>query len=341
MKKKLSKIVIALLILGGIAGFVGYKYLLGSNVKTNSDSPVYFDIYSDQGYNSVMENLELTGVIQNMTSLKLAAKLLGYQDKVKAGRYELTDGLSSLKLIQKLRSGRQTPVRFTFNNIRTKDQFAQRVDEVLMMSKEEFLDELDSPETLNKYGLTKENNIAIFIPNTYEFYWNITPKEFIEKMNKEYEKFWTDERQKKLADCQLTRLEVSTLASIVEEETIKNDERPKVAGLYLNRLRIGMMLQADPTVKFALGDFSIKRVTGAGFVDSPYNTYKYAGLPPGPIRIPCTGGIDAVLNYEHHDYLFMCAKRDFSGYHDFSTTFDEHQNNAHKYHKELDKKGIK
>lgn len=339
MKKRIFIILISLIILGGIGACIGYKSLLTSNVKT--DTPQYIEIYTGQGYESVMENIELTGAIQNMSSLKLAAKLLGYKDKIKEGRYELTNGLSSLRLIQRLKSGRQTPVRFTFNNIRTKEQFAERVDDVLMMTKDEFLNELNSQETLNKYGLTKETNIAIFIPNTYEFYWNISPKEFIEKMNKEYEKFWTPERLAKLSDCNLTRIEVSTLASIVEEETIKNDERPKVAGLYLNRLRIGMMLQADPTVKFAIGDFSIKRVTGAGLVDSPYNTYKYAGLPPGPIRIPCAGGIDAVLNYEHHDYLFMCAKRDFSGYHDFSKTFGEHQNNAHKYHKELDKKGIK
>ncbi len=339
MKKIVSILLLSGFIIAGIVALIGYKCFMTSNVK--AEEPKYVEIYPGDTYENVLNYLEETHAIQDMSSLKLVANVMGYVEKIREGRYEITDGLSNLKLIQKLKNGRQTPVRFTFNNIRTKDQFAEKVAEKLMMSKEEFLKELDSEETLREYQLTKENNIVIFIPNTYEYYWNISPKEFITKMKKEYDKFWTKERIAKLSDCGLSQIEASILASIVEEETIKNDERPKVAGLYLNRLRIGMMLQADPTVKFAIGDFSIKRVTGANLIDSPYNTYKNIGLPPGPIRIPCAGGIDAVLNYAHHNYLFMCAKRDFSGYHDFSESYGEHVNNANKYHKELDKKGIK
>jgi len=340
MKKKIVFCILALFLTLCIGGLYLYKILMTSNVETKE--PQYLLIYPGQGYDSILDNLKETGAIKDFNSFKLIANFSGYKDKIHTGRYELTNGLSNLRLIQKLIYGRQTPVRFTFNNIRTKDQFAEKVSEKLMMSKEEFINVLDSEETLKEYNLTKENNLVIFLPNTYEFYWDITPKNFLSKMKKEYDKFWTTERQSKLKECGLSQVEASILASIVEEETIKNDERPKVAGLYINRLKIGMLLQADPTVKFALGDFSLKRVSG-GFnqIDSPYNTYKYQGLPPGPIRIPSEGGIDAVLNYEHHNYLFMCAKRDFSGYHDFTTTFGEHQNNARQYHKKLDKIGIK
>ena len=226
MKKKIVFCVLALFLTLCIGGLYLYKILMTSNVETKE--PQYLLIYPGQGYDSILDNLKETGTIKDFNSFKLIAKFSGYKDKIHTGRYELTNGLSNLRLIQKLIYGRQTPVRFTFNNIRTKDQFAEKVSEKLMMSKEDFINALDSEETLKEYNLTKENNLVIFLPNTYEFYWDITPKNFLSKMKKEYDKFWTDERLSKLNECGLSQIEASILASIVEEETIKNDERPKV-----------------------------------------------------------------------------------------------------------------
>ncbi len=334
-----AMLAIALVVL--FCGVLGYRTAFSPNVKKTEQAQFIF-VYPTDGYTDVMRKIERTNAIEDFAALKRMAEIYGYEQKIKVGRYEIVAGETNLQLLQRLAKGRQTPVRITFNNIRTKQVLAEKICEKLMMTPEELLATLNAPETLAQYGLNANTIVSIFLPNTYEVYWNITPADFIAKMKKEYDKFWNKERLAHLDDCQLTQTEVSTLASIVEEETNKRDEQPIVAGLYLNRLRIGMPLQADPTVRFALQDFTIKRIRGGHLqCDSPYNTYLYAGLPPGPIRIPSASAIDAVLNHTHHNYLYMCAKEDFSGYHNFAATYAEHQANAEKYRRTLNRRGIK
>ena len=194
---------------------------------------------------------------------------------------------------------------------------------------------------VKKFGFTTENIISMFIPNTYEVYWDITAEKFMERMNKEYTSFWTDQRKARLKAIGLTQLQAITLASIVEKESNKNDEKPDIAGVYMNRYKQGWLLQADPTLVYAMGDFTIKRVLNAyKNIDSPYNTYKYAGLPPGPICLPSISSIDAVLNYRQHNYMYFCAREDFSGYHNFAVTMNEHLVNAARYQQALDRQGI-
>ncbi|MCK9255795.1 MAG: endolytic transglycosylase MltG, partial [Bacteroidales bacterium] len=201
---------------------------------------------------------------------------------------------------------------------------------------------LKSQDLAKKYGFNENTFLAMFIPNSYEFYWNTSAEQFVERMAKEYKNFWTEERKQKAANLGFSQSEVSTLASIVEAETQKNDEKARIAGVYINRLNIGMLLQADPTVVYATGDFFLKRVLNKHLeINSPYNTYKYSGLPPGPINIPSISSIDAVLNYEKHNYKFFCAKDDFSGYHVFAVTNAQHEANARKYHQALRSAGIR
>ena len=201
---------------------------------------------------------------------------------------------------------------------------------------------LKDEETAKKYGFNKQTFCSMFIPNTYEFWWNTSAEEFVQRMADEYKKFWNDDRKAKANELGLSQSQVSTLASIVESETQKNDEKARIAGVYINRLKKDWLLQADPTVVFAAGDFTIKRILNKHLeINSPYNTYKYKGLPPGPICIPSTTSIDAVLNYEHHNYMYFCAKEDFSGYHNFATTNAQHEANARRYHDALRKAGIR
>ena len=218
-----------------------------------------------------------------------------------------------------LRSGKQDPVMVVFNNMRTLDQLAGRVVRYLESDSAEFADWLTGNELPARYGFEAATFTSMFIPNTYEFFWNTGPEEFTDRMKKEYDKFWDGERDRKAKKMEMTRAEVVTLASIVDEETLFDDENSRVAGVYINRLEKGIPLQADPTLKFALGDFSLERILNEDKkIDSPYNTYKFKGLPPGPISIPSVSAIDGVLQYEKHNYLYFCAKADFSGYHAFA-----------------------
>ncbi len=257
-----------------------------------------------------------------------------------AGSYVVKKGVSALDVSRKLYTGAQDPIKLTFNNVRTLDQLASRLDARLEFSSGDFLAACDS--ILSAEGLKKEQYPAAFIPDTYEFYWNTSPASVVKTLYSYRNRFWNEDRKSKAKELGLSPEEVATIASIVEEETVKADERPKVARLYLNRIKHGMKLQADPTVKFAVGDFSLRRITGKHLnADSPYNTYKYEGLPPGPIRIPEGRTIDGVLAAPAHPYLYMCAKEDFSGYHNFAITHDEHLSNARRYHKALDMRGVK
>jgi UPF0755 protein len=244
--------------------------------------------------------------------------------------------------IARMLKGSQAPVNVTFNNIRTLPDLAGRLSEQLQADSLTMLAALTDDSVAAEYGFTPREFIGMFIPDTYELYWTTSPASFIERMKREYDRFWNEARLAKLDEIGLTRKEVSAMASIIDEETNRSDEMATIAGVYMNRIANGMPLQADPTVKFALGDPFIKRILYKHLeVDSPYNTYRHTGLPPGPIRMPSTQALNAVLNYQHHDYLYFCAKPDFSGYHAFAKTLSAHNLNAAAYAKALDTAGIK
>lgn len=249
--------------------------------------------------------------------------------------------MNNRALINMLKAGNQEPVKLKFHNIRKKESFAAYLGKELETDSATFSKYLDSATLIEKFGFNPDNFYTMFIPNTYEFYWSVTPEAFLERMNKEYLKFWTPARLQKAKTLALTPQEVTVLASIVDAEALYDSEMPTIAGLYLNRLEKGILLQADPTVIFANNDFTVKRVTGLLLrKDSKYNTYRYAGLPPGPIGMPSINAIDAVLNREKNDFIYMCAKEDFSGYHNFAVTSAQHEVNAKKYRQALDNRNI-
>ena len=256
------------------------------------------------------------------------------------GSYLVTAGDKALTVSRSLRSGRQTPVKVTFNNVRTLDALAERVADKMEWGSDAFLAACDS--ILPSKGFKRPQYIAAFLPDTYEFFWTSSPQQVVKRLSDIRDNFWNDERRAQASSLGLTPVGVATLASIVEEETAKSDERPVVARLYLNRLNRGMLLQADPTVKFALGDFGLKRIYNAHLnVDSPYNTYRYKGLPPGPIRLPERKTLEAVLSAPAHNYIYMCAKEDFSGYHNFASDLSSHNQNATRYHSALTQRNIR
>ena len=261
---------------------------------------------------------------------------------VLTGRYAIQPGEKILPVYQRLRRGQQEPVRLAVPSVRTMRQLGIFLGKNLMMDSTEVIRQFTDSTFCASYGYTLHTLPALFIPNTYEIYWNTSLPNFMKRMLREHEAFWNAERQRRADSLSLTRIEVSTLASIIDEETANNAEKPMVAGMYLNRLRIGMPLQADPTVKFALGNFGARRIYHSFLeVESPYNTYKHKGLPPGPIRIPSIMGIDAVLHGVHHGYLYMCAKEDFSGTHNFARTYAQHLANARRYTRALNARKIK
>ncbi|MGB4577448.1 MAG: endolytic transglycosylase MltG [Paludibacter sp.] len=336
LKKPLSWLIVVVL-----AVFIYFAYILfAPNIFPKQDKKAYLCIPDSSGFEDVVTLLQKESKVWNTASFKQVSALLRYT-KIRPGRYELKSGMNNFQLVRILRSGRQTPVKLTFNNIRTKEQLAGRLSLQLMADSASILNLMNDTAFLATYQLNPNTSIALFIPDTYEVFWDMDAKELFERMKKEYNKFWTDERKAKALAIPLTPVEVSTLASIVEEETNGKAERPMVAGLYINRLKKNMPLQADPTLKFAVGDFSLKRILLEHVLKiSPYNTYRNRGLPPGPIRVASPNGIDAVLNYEHHGYLYMCAKETLNGEHNFAATYAEHQANAAKYQKALDDRKI-
>ncbi|MBQ6080294.1 MAG: endolytic transglycosylase MltG [Muribaculaceae bacterium] len=258
------------------------------------------------------------------------------------GAFRISEGTSPFTLARHIKNGMQSGVRFTFNNVRTLDEWAQRWGDTFMDEADDMRKVLNDSAICAKYNKTPQTIACLLMPDTYEFYWDISPEKTLDRLYEYYKDFWSNKRKEKAEKLGLTPDEVATIASIVEEETSKADERGKVARLYLNRYQQGMRLQADPTVKYALGDFSIKRITvEMTQVNNPYNTYRVNGLPPGPIRLPEKSTIDAVLDAPMHDYLYMCARSDFSGYHDFSRDYDAHLDNAHRYQDALNSRGIK
>lgn len=341
-RKKLKKIIliVLLLILVGAGGGAWYFYRLfySPNIYVTGGEKTFVDIDENIiSVDDVLSILEKQAKIKNSGSLKQAVAIKQYKT-VRPGHYEIKNGMSNKTLVTMLQRGLQTPVRVTFNNIRTKEQLAGVFSNKLMADSVAILNLLNNEHFVSSYGFTTDNILAMFLPNTYEFFWNTNAEKVFERMNKEYQKFWNETRIQQAAAIPLAPIEVSILASIVEEETNKVSEYPIVAGLYINRLKKGMLLQADPTVKYAVGDFALRRVLNVHLkTDSPYNTYLYTGLPPGPIRVPSTRCIDAVLNYEKHNYLYMVAKETLNGEHSFATTLSEHNKNARKYWNALNK----
>ncbi len=320
--------------------FIIYRSLFGMNVTADRYNKVIY-IPTGSSYAQVLDTLESNLKINDLTVFNWLAKKKKYPALIKPGRYVISSSLSYNSLINLLRSGRQTPVRITFSNVNTLNDIAGKIGHQLEADSSKIMGFLSDESNYAGDGFRKETIISIFIPDTYEFYWNTDAKALYTKMLKGYRLFWNEQRLAKAKKQHLNPGEVSTLASIIDDEAAKTDEKPRIAGVYLNRLRRGIPLQADPTIKFALKNNSITRILKKDLlVDSPYNTYKHAGLPPGPIGCPTIDGIDAVLNAEKNDYLFFAAKNDFSGYHNFSRTLSEHNKYALLYQKELNKRKI-
>jgi UPF0755 protein len=333
-------LILALFIGGG--GVLTYLNLFKSNVYLGEKKEEYIFIKTGSTLDDVVQYLVGNGLVLNGNTFKFFAELRNYEgSNIKPGRYKVFSGMGNFELINLLRSGKQEPVKVVLTNARTKEQLAGIISRKIEADSLSLLDIFNNSEFLYPFGFSPENVIGMFLPNTYEFYWNTSASQFFAKMEPEYRKFWTESRIRKAQQMNLTQGEVATLASIVEKETNYNPEKKIIAGVYLNRIKKGMPLQADPTVVFAVSDFSIKRITSEHTsVNSPYNTYKNLGLPPGPICMPGKSSLDAVLNAETHNFIYFCAKEDFSGAHNFATNFDEHQKNARKYQKALNARAI-
>lgn len=352
MKKKKNSILIAeiaasiliagLLLFGGLQSY----RLLGSNLMSKDGQSHLIYIYPETSYDQWLAQIEEVGYeISSPFSLRLQSKLLRWPSQerpwIRTGCYELPAELANLELIRKFRNGQQTPVHLTFSNIRTPEQLAGRVAQQLMLDSADIITRLEDEQYMSQFGLKKETAVCLFLPDTYEMWWDVSADQLFKKMENVYQSFWTGERKNAAEQIGLTPAEVATLASIVEEETNRDSDKPIVAGLYLNRLRIGMPLQSDPTVKFATGDFTLRRITNEHLaIESPYNTYKHAGLPPGPIRIPTKKTLDFVLHPTPSNYLYMCASERLDGTHNFTASYAAHLNNARAYQQELNRRKI-
>lgn len=320
-----------------ISAYYLYQFVYSSNVWTPDGDEISIYISSNSDYEEVKQTLYSHGVILNRTSFEWLSKRKKYPELVKPGHYRIKEGMSNDELINMLRLGEQVPVKIIFNNIRTKEQFAKRIGEQLEADSASFMALLNDSVYMEKFGLGTETALTLFLPNTYEFYWNTDARQFLDRMNREYVTFWEGERDRKAEELGMNRQEVVILASIVEKETNKNDEKATISGVYVNRLNRNWRLQADPTLVYASGDFGLTRVLNEHKkIDSPYNTYMYTGLPPGPICIPSIASINAVLNTETHDFLFFCAKDDLLGYHVFASSITQHNRNARRYRRAIE-----
>jgi len=331
MSKK--KILIPLIIFSTIlttGSVYTYQMLYSPNFLINAEDK-FIIIEENTDFNELIKKLEDDTLINDILSFSFLSKLMEYQENIKIGAYKVKMNMSNYEMITMLRSGNQTPIKLTFSYARKIEDLAEKITTKLKMSKDDLLNYLN--ENINNYsGFKKTDIISIFLPDTYEVYWNISPEKLTNKMYSEYKKFWNEERLSKLDKINLNQKEAIVLASIVASESRMLDEADRIAGLYINRLNRNMRLQADPTLIFAANDFTIRRVLNKHKkIKSPYNTYIHRGLPPGPIRLASKKYIDAVLNYEKHNYIYMCAKEDFSGYHAFATNLSDHNRNAKKF----------
>ncbi len=323
----------------GITAFNYYLRYFGPSVTDNEE---YLYIRTGSDFNDVYQTIREKGIVRDTTVFQWAALNMNYPRSVKPGKYRLKSGMSNRRLINMLKSGAQEAVKLQFKNERLKEDFVRYISTQIEADSASLLRLLDSAAYVGKYGFSTENVFSMFIPNSYELYWNTSAEKFFKRMNEEYEHFWNAGRKAKAREIGLSPLQVSSLAAIVDAEALHDNEMPSIAGLYMNRYNRGMKLQADPTVIYANRDFTIRRVLNKHLVkDSPYNTYMYNGLPPGPIMMPSIKAIDAVLNYKKHSFLYMCAKEDFSGYHNFAVTEAQHRENARRFQQALNQRNIK
>jgi UPF0755 protein len=339
-KRKKSSWTLFLLLIITAIGVFGLYLIFGPNTGAFTQDE-YLYVRTGATYDEVTTSLEKSGLVGDMAAFKLVATAMKLPENIHAGRYRIKKNMSSFKIVRMLRSGMQAPVKLVINRLRTKTDLVRLIATNLEADSFTLRTLLSSPTYLAELGLDTGTAMAMVIPDTYEFYWNTTAEKALEKINKNHTRFWNSKRVQKAKSHGLTPVQAVIIASIVDEETNMLTDKPKIASVYLNRVRIGMPLQADPTVKFAIGDFAIKRVTSAMLqYNSPYNTYMYPGLPPGPICTPSMASINAVLDAPKTSYLYFCAKADFSGYSAFASTFDEQIRNANAYRRALDARGI-
>ncbi|HEY0976194.1 MAG TPA: endolytic transglycosylase MltG [Flavobacteriales bacterium] len=341
--KRWKIVLVVALVLVFVAGILG-RHLWTSIFSTlpgTEERDRIVLVPSGSDFEQVMDSLKAAGLVDDERAFRWLAGYKKYDRKVRPGRYVIPEGTSANTLINKLRSGEQDPVRVTFNNIRNLPQLAGRVARYIEPDSAELIQAILDPATVERLGFNANTMIGLFVPNTYEFWWTTTPEAFLDRMAKEYRTFWTEERRAKAKQLGMSQSEVSTLASIVQAETGRASDAPIIAGVYLNRLRIGMPLQADPTLKYALGLDSLNRILNVDKrVDSPYNTYTHKGLPPGPINLPEARFVDAVLAAQKHEYIYFCADEDLDGGSNFARTYEQHMVNARRYQKALNARGI-
>lgn len=320
---------------------MGYKYYSVKMLKVKLDETAYIYITPQDSAASVIDKIEQVAPGAHTEGFAALAAHNNYDSRKRSGKYAIKDGDTMSDIYNRIVSRQQTPVRVTIPSTRDIRQAIGIISRQIMADSVS-LAEYTHPVAMSCFGYEAAAIPAFFIPDTYEVYWDISAQEFFEKMASWNRQYWNDSRKAKAKAAGLTPTQVSTLASIVDEETANTAEMPIVAGLYINRLKRGIPLQADPTVKFALGAPTRRRILNKDLeVNSPYNTYKHKGLPPGPIRIPTKQALESVLNYTKHDYIYMCAKEDFSGTHNFAKTLGEHNANAKRYQQALNKLNIK
>jgi UPF0755 protein len=341
--KIIGFVILAGIIIGGIYIYPKASMYFYGNKTSEITKTTSFYVKSGAVFSEVIKDLKDKGIIEDAGEFeKYAAFRNLKQETLEAGKYEFDKNVLYSKVLEDLRQGNgEKEVKITFNNARTKKELAEKIAVNVELTADDIFKRITDPAYTSKFGFTPTTVNTMFIPNTYNVYWDVSADDLIAKLAKEYKRFWTPERKAKAKALNMSQTEVSVLASIVVCETIKMDEAPKIAGVYVNRIRRGIPLDADPTLVWVLGDFTVKRVLNKyKELDSPYNTYKNLGLPPGPIYIPSVQYIDAVLNYEKHEYIFFCAKEDFSGYSNFAKTNRQHEINARKYHKALNERNI-
>jgi UPF0755 protein len=343
MKKLILFLFIVALIIGGIYVYPKAKIYLEGTKKVGLTKDINFYIFTGANLNDIAQALKDSNVIDNIDAFKKYAAARNLKEStIEPGRYSIKKGSELKEVVTNFRLGYgEKEVKLTFNNTRTLKEIAKKITKNIEITPEQFYSLITNGDVQSKYGFNKHTIRTIFIPNTYNVCWDITVDELIYRMAKEYKNFWTKERKTKAKQIGLSQSEVSTLASIVFTETAKKTDAPIIAGVYMNRIKLGMLLQADPTLIFAIGDFTIKRVLDKDKeIESPYNTYKYAGLPPGPIYVSPISYLDAVLNYKKHDYFYFCAKETLDGYSNFAKTYTGHLVNARKYQAAMNKQKV-
>ncbi len=341
LKRIIFLIISLALLIGGYIFYTLYQRTYSLILVPETKTECYFYVPTGMSMNELVKSLNEEGYVSDTVGFRWLAEKKNLENHLNPGRYLLKVGMNQNQLVNMIRSGRQQAVPVVFNSLRRIEDLAGVVSKQIEADSLSILKLLRDEDFLSENGWNSKTLPALFIPNTYEFHWNTSARAFFTRMMKENKSFWEGKRSRKANALDLSHVEVSTLASIVDEETYKVDEMPKIAGVYITRLEKRYKLQADPTVKYAKGDFGMTRVLKKDLkVDSPYNTYKYYGLPPGPIIIPSVKAIDAVLNPDLSGYLYFCAKEDFSGYHNFAKTLKEHNRNAKKYQNALNQRKI-